>query len=198
MAHEGKGTQPLVCRVDTKFSSLWPDSLPAVIVPQQLRRLQPAESFLGHHQHLPDDRYRPIHPLVALGRIGPKRQRCERRLDRIGRTKVTPVLSGVVVEDEHWKTRSQQILEDWTVDNPTQLHFAGCFQNRFAGDLFPDATDYAFDSRRGRWMRWDGQRFVWRDGKKTVLRDCMSLIAQIVTGTGGPLGCVPFGWSTTC
>ena len=39
----------------------------AVIAPQQLRRLQPAEPLLGHHQHLPDDRYRPIHPLAALG-----------------------------------------------------------------------------------------------------------------------------------
>ena len=38
----------------------------------QLRGLQTPEASFGDHQHLPDHRYRPIDPLVALGGVCPK------------------------------------------------------------------------------------------------------------------------------
>ncbi len=64
----------------------------AIDLREQFRSVEPAEAALGDYQHLPDERRRIDHLLVALGRIRAKPHGGEGRLHHVRGSEMPPVL----------------------------------------------------------------------------------------------------------
>src|SRR5437867_3386203 len=70
-------------------------------VREQLRRVEPPEHLFCDEQRLPDHRRRVLHLFETLGRGRPQPHRRERRLHRVRRPQMLPVLTRKLVEGHH-------------------------------------------------------------------------------------------------